>query len=168
MSQIIIKLNGHNNYSTIVDEADYRTFHLSDYKWYPIIGPSTYVCSHNKRKIIRLHRLIMGLLDAPRSVLVDHIDHNGLNNSRTNLRITDNIGNQRNQRKSLLTNFASAYKGVYIDRNNKTNPWRAHIILSGKHKHLGVYRTEEEAATAYNKAAIELFGPMAFLNVLPD
>jgi len=168
MSQIIIKLNGHNNYSTIVDEDDYRTFHLSDYKWYPNISKSGTVYARAKKngKRVSLHRLILGLEDGPTSVFVDHKDHNGLNNSRTNIRMTDNKGNQANSLKQLLIKTSSSYKGVSLDRNNKTNRWRARIMLSGEQKNLGHYRTEIEAATAYNKAAIELFGPMACLNVI--
>jgi len=169
MGVITINLSGPKGLSTVVDEEDYRTYDLGSYNWSPLIRRSTtYAYSHNNRKTIYLHRLIMGLLDAPRSVLVDHIDHNGLNNSRTNLLVTDNSGNQRNRRKSLSAKRASSYIGAHLDRNNKTNPWRASVFLSGKHKHLGCYRTEKEAALAYNNAVIEHFGDRAYLNILPD
>lgn len=174
MATLEIKLAGHNNYSTIVDEEDYRTLNLDSYKWRPIIRRcTTYVTSYYKNgREIRLHRLIMGLMDAPRSVIVDHIDGNGLNNSRTNLRITDKNGNAQNRRKLLSKKCSSSYKGVcWKWSHNKTNPWYASIRLpdGGKSKHLGYYRTEIEAALSYNKAASELFGPMAFLNVIdPD
>lgn len=155
--------------SATVDEEDNRTFHLSDYKWSAIIGRNTtYVASKKNGKTIYLHRLIMGLLDSPRSVFVDHIDHNGLNNSRVNLRVTDNSRNQGNARKRLSAKTSSTYKGVCFSSDNKTNPWRAIIMLSGKSKHLGYYRTQKEAAWAYNQAAIELFGPYAHLNDLSD
>lgn len=164
-----IKLSGFNNYSTIVDEEDYRTLRLWEDKWYPIIGrKTTYAYSHKNGKTVYLHRFIMGCVNSPRSVFVDHIDHNGLNNSRTNLRTTDNRGNQRNSLKRLSAKKTSTYKGVYKRSYNKSNPWRATIFLSGKSKHLGCYRTEIEAARSYNQAAIELFGPQALINDLSD
>ncbi len=181
-----IKITGRNGtyeLSVQVDEKDYQTLRLSDYHWHRIIGQSTtYIKTEKKGKTIYLHRLIMGLIEAPRSVYVDHIDGNGLNNSRTNLRVTDNRGNQRNGRKGLSEGFSSPYKGVCKITSHKTsNPWQASITLPnagehicpdnkrrGKKKHLGHYRTEIEATRAYNKAAIELFGPMAQLNELSD
>jgi len=174
----IIGRNGEYELSVQVDDEDYRTLGLADYKWHRLIGRSTtYICSQKKRKTIYLHRLIMGCIHAPRSVFVDHIDGNGLNNSRTNLRVTDNRGNQGNARKGLSAGFTSTYKGVCYNSYNKTNPWKAQITLPepqpnpspdkkrrGKRKYLGCYRTQEEAARAYNEAAIELFGPHAHLN----
>ncbi len=165
--------------SAIVDSEDYRTLDLGSYKWTRLIGRNTtYVATHKNGKTIYLHRMIMGLLDAPRSDMVDHIDGNGLNNSRTNLRKTNNRGNQANARKRLSTKTSSSYKGVFFDKRRIIRPWRAQITLSepsglcsdnkrrGKRKFLGSYRTETEAATAYNKAAIELFGPLTFLNII--
>lgn len=167
MRTIEIKLTGHSGLSTLVDEKDYETLRLGSYKWRPHFGRSTvYARTHNGAKTMFLHRLIMGLTEAPRSVLVDHKDHNGLNNSRTNLRVTDNSNNQRNSRKRLSAKRTSAYKGVSKRSDNKSNPWQARIKLPDKIKHLGYYRTEIEAATAYNKAAISIFGPMAYLNQL--
>jgi len=164
-----IKIIGCNyKLSTFVEEVDYQTLRLWEYRLSRLIGRNTtYIkTSKNSRKIL-LHRLIMGLENGPTSVLVDHIDGNGLNNLRDNLRITDNSGNMRNARKRL-SETSSLYKGVHKHSNNKSKPWHVSITLSGKRQFLGYYRTEIEAATAYNKAAIELFGPMAFLNVLPD
>lgn len=156
--------------STYVDEADYQTLKLWDYSFSRLIGRNTtYIQTHKNGKKILLHRFIMGLLDSPASVLVDHIDGNGLNNYRSNLRITNNSGNMRNARKRLSVKNTSAYKGVRRYPDNKTNPWFVQIVLSGEHKYLGYYRTEIEAARAYNKAASELFGPAAYLNIIdPD
>lgn len=151
--------------SVYVDEADYQTLDLGSYNWFRVIGrTTTYVQAHKNGRVILLHRLIMGVMDAGRSVYVDHIDGNGLNNYRTNLRVTDNMGNQRNARKSLSAKTSSSYKGVSSRSDNKSKPWLAYITLSGKQKNLGHYRTQEEAATAYNNAAIEHFGDMANLN----
>jgi hypothetical protein len=176
-----IRLGGNKGLSTFVDDEDYRTFNLGSYNWYPSgkYG-SEYAKTYKNGKQMSLHRLIMGLENGPTSVLVDHIDHNGLNNCRDNLRKTDIVGNGRNSRKQLSAT-SSRYKGVNWNwANNRIKPWNAYITLSdrrktgtdnktkGRQKNLGNYRTQEEAATAYNKAATELFGPMACLNILPD
>lgn len=164
----VIGLNGSYELSVLVDESDYQALKLWDYKWRRVIGhTTTYIATDNNRKTLYLHRLIMGLKDAPRSVYVDHADGNGLNNYKTNLRVTDNRGNQRNTKKRLLAKHTSFYKGVsWIGSHNKLNPWVARIQLSDGKKHLGTYRTEKEAALSYNKAAIEHFGDMANLNVI--
>jgi hypothetical protein len=163
-----IKVTGRNyELSVFVDEEDYQTLDLGSYNWSRLIGcTTTYVKTHKKGKTILLHRLIMGLENAPRSVLVDHKDHNGLNNCRTNLRKTDSSGNHANYLKRLSAKNFSPYKGVHLCSDKRSKPWRADIKLSGKNKHLGYYRTQEEAALAYNKAAIEHFGDMANLNII--
>jgi len=170
MLQIEIKLGGKRELSTIVDKTDYLEYDLASYNWSPKINlrdKIIYATGYDRprHKLILLHRLIMEVLDAPRSVLIDHIDHNGLNNSRINLRITNNKGNQQNRRKHPINENTSFYKGVNFDSKNKTNPWRAYIKYAGKVKHLGYYKTEIDAALAYNKAATEHFGDMAFLNI---
>jgi len=168
MGTTLLNLIGPQGLSAIVDEEDYKTLDLGSYKWYPLFGRTTiYAKSHKNKKTIYLHRFIIGLIDSARSVYVDHIDHNGLNNSRTNLRITDNKGNQRNSYKRISTKNSSSYKGVRKECfDHRLKPWRAQIILSHKIKYLGNYKTEEEAALSYNKAAIEHFGDMANLNII--
>lgn len=153
--------------SAYVDQEDYRTLDLGSYNWSRLIGhTTTYAKTYKSHKTVLLHRLIMGLENAPKSVIVDHIDGNGLNNYRTNLRITDNRGNRLNSRKSLSDKYTSTYKGVYLDSKNKTNPWRVRAVLSGKDKHIGYYKTEQEAAIAYNQFALENYGTMAYLNII--
>ena len=165
-----------------MDDEDYEA--VSAHKWHTNIKPhttyarSTVKISNNKQKTIYMHRMIMGLFDAPSSVCIDHIDGDGLNNCRNNLRITDYSGNQQNLRKRLPKNWTSIYKGVHYNNHSKSQPWVAQITIpkqpingirpkgSGKVKWLGSYKTQEEAALAYNQAAIDLFGPMAHLNTI--
>jgi hypothetical protein len=165
-----IKLR-HTNLCTKVDESDYISFNLDSYNWRPTTGRKiVYAVASKGGQEILLHRLVMGLLDSPRSIYVDHRDRDGLNNSRTNLRITNSRGNQRNAKKHLYQNLTSPYKGVsWRGKRYKSKPWMVRIGLPGRaYKHLGYYSTEIEAAKAYNRAATELFGEFAYLNVIPS
>lgn len=110
-----------------------------------------------------MHRLIMGVTDAGRRVHVDHCNHDGLDNRRTNLRLTDqahNNGNQRKQRRAT----SSRHKGVYW--SNGYGCWIAEIKL-GTRLYLGRFADEDDAGRAYNEAAAELFGEFAHLNTIP-
>lgn len=106
-----------------------------------------------------MHRFILG---AQAGQFVDHIDGNGLNNSRGNLRLTDATGNARNMRKQVNPNLSSSFKGVSYHSSAKK--WEASIHAKNKKKYLGVFPTEKQAALAYNQAARELFGEFALLN----
>lgn len=152
-----------------VDEEDYQRFRLWEYSWNRKINHrTTYVRTNKNGKSILLHRLILGLLGSPQTVIVDHIDHNGFNNLRSNLRITDNLGNHRNRIKGISPKYTSFFKGVSKRPVESKRPWRVWITPQGKRKWLGNFSTEKEAAQAYNKAAMELFGTMAYLNELSD
>jgi len=105
-----------------------------------------------------LHHVIIG--KPPKGKMVDHIDRNGLNNRRENLRLTTNSQNQRNSKGSSKS---SQYKGVYRDISN--NKWAANIGHEGKVIYIGSFTCEKEAALAYNKKALELWGDEhAFMN----
>jgi hypothetical protein len=104
-----------------------------------------------------LHRFLM---DAPNGLEVDHIDRNGLNNRRSNLRIATHAENQQNQ--GLRVNNTSGFKGV--NWHKPMQKWRAYIQANGKLHHLGLYSTPEDAARAYDTAAITLHGDFARLN----
>lgn len=106
-----------------------------------------------------MHRLI---LDAPAGRDVDHANMNGLDNRRVNLRLASHSQNAANQRKCRKKTL-SRYKGIYYYRRRK-RPWCAQIKVRGRNKHLGYFETEEEAALAYNRAALEHFGKFARLN----
>jgi hypothetical protein len=103
-----------------------------------------------------LHRFI---LDAPSALEVDHINGNGLDCRRSNLRLATHKQNLRNQAAHSGT---SRYKGV--SWNRQRNGWDAQICLNGKNRYLGRFRTEVEAAKAYNEGARLHFGEFARLN----
>lgn len=97
-----------------------------------------------------MHNLIMGQLG------VDHRDHNGLNNKRSNLRVATNGQNQANRRTS------AQYRGIFKDRSGK---WVARIRQPvGKREYLGYFSDPEEAARAYDRAAVRIHGEFALLN----
>jgi hypothetical protein len=94
---------------------------------------------------------------------IDHHDGNRLNCLENNLRICSQSQNNQNQ-KQQQRNKSSKYKGVYFD--NFSGRWKAQITYNYKHISLGSYLTENEAAQAYNDAAIKYFGEFAFLNII--
>ena len=126
-------------YHAIVSDKDYKE--LSKFKWTAWIKKHTiYARRITNGKTINMHTAISGV------ALVDHKDHNGLNNQRNNLRPCNNSNNLRNRRGY----GASKYKGVC----RKRKKWAAYINTNGKQKYLGTFTTQIAAAIAYNKAAI--------------
>lgn len=93
---------------------------------------------------------------------IDHIDGNKLNNSFENLRECTNAQNAYNS-KTPKSN-TSGFKGVSLDK--RYNKWAAYIRFNYRRKGLGYFNTKEEAARAYNQAAIQYFGEFAKLNEL--
>lgn len=94
------------------------------------------------------------------SRFVDHFNHNGLDNRRVNLRICTNSQNQMNRKPNK--NSRSKFKGIRLHKRGQV--WEARIMLDGKSLYLGGFKKEIDAARAYNKAALEIFGEFAYLN----
>jgi len=90
----------------------------------------------------------------------DHEDHNGLNNQRSNLRPATSAQNQHNRRSNIKG--SSRYKGVHWVTGHRR--WRAMIRIDGTQRYIGQFTSEEEAALAYNYAALEIYGAYACLN----
>jgi len=151
----------------IVDLDDYES--LAKHKWFAVKYCRSFYAerkgkSQNNRRIkynIKMHRRI---LQAPKNKIVDHINHNGLDNRKANLRIVTVLQNSWNARKQL-GNFSSKYKGVSFTK--RTRRWKAKISYKGKNIYLGCFDNEHSAAKAYDKKAAELFGEYAHFN-LPD
>ena len=93
------------------------------------------------------------------SGVLDHINGDTFDNRIVNLRDVNLNQNSQNRR----TISCSKYKGVQAENSNK-NPWKARIRVDGQLKHLGMFKTAEQAAKAYDAAATEYFGEFACLN----
>lgn len=113
-------------------------------------------------KLYYTHRLIFLYHHGYLPNFLDHIDRNTTNNKIENLREATASQNGMNQNTSK--NSSSIYKGVCWRKNR--NKWQADIAIDHKSKYLGVFKSETDAARAYNNAAIELFGEYANLNVI--
>lgn len=141
-------------FSALVDDEDYEM--ISQWKWHARTTCNKVYAARGKHPggVIFMHRLING---TPDGMETDHIDGNGLNNQRSNLRSATSLQNSMN---SLPQHGrTSSLKGVWKDvgsRNRKH--WRSAIRINGKLKYLGRFHTEEEAHEAYKMAALEHFG----------
>ena len=139
----------------LVDSADY--YRLAQFNWQAMAGNNTfYATGRADGKATKMHRLIM---DPPAHLLVDHIDRNGLNNCRSNLRLCTIAQNSCN---AIPHGSSSKYKGVCWNKRKKK--WIARIRLSGKIYSLGYFTDEITAAKAYDKKAGQLHRQFACLN----
>lgn len=145
----------------LVDDKDFE--YLNQFKWQALKDKVTYyavrsVTLNKKQYPVLMHRVILEIADP--KMQGDHMDHNGLNNQRYNLRIVtrkQNIRNSTGNKKS-----ASIYKGVTYIKSSKK--WCAQISINGKNKHLGVFTDEIEAAKKYDEMARLHYGEFAYLN----
>lgn len=152
-------------YVALVDDEDFEE--LSKRKWQANVAARTvYAITNNWDKKLKrtfgisMHRMIMG---NPVGMQVDHINHNGLDNRKANLRVCSTSQNKMNTHKTKQNKYG--FKGVaLIGGHNRTKPYRAQLRFGPKHYSLGAYSTPEEAARAYDKKAMELFGEYACLN----
>lgn len=114
-----------------------------------------------------VHRLVWFLLtnkEVPEDLFIDHIDGNRLNNHIENLRLATSLENQYN--KARQSNGTSQYKGVWYDAVKGF--WKASIRFQDKRLYIGQFKTELEAAIAYDRLAIEIQGKFAKLNILTE
>ena len=151
----------------IVDPEDYVWLSLN--KWYACNRDRTYYAIRGqwspilkKRLTISMHREI---IDVPEGLFADHINHNGWDNRKANLRPATAADNARNARYPKI-NTSSKYRGVWY--NKKKKRWRAVIGINNTRKVIGNFRDEIDAAKAYDKAAKHFYREFAILNFPED
>lgn len=143
----------------LVSAEDYER--LSAVKWYAMKDSrsGTFTAARGGGgRFILMHRLIIG--DIPEGLEIDHINGDSLDNRRENLRICKHSQNRKNNKK-YETN-TSGFMGVHF--RTERQKWVAMIYADGKRQYLGHYDTPEEAAVAYDEAALRLHGEFATLN----
>jgi len=142
-----------NGCYTYVDKEDYEW--LNQWHWHVYGGG--YAARREKGKLILMHRQIM---QPPKGRVVDHINGNGYDNTRANMRNITPRQNTHNRGKYAGSN--SIYKGVWYDE--QCHRWRARICCGKECFYLGYFDSEIEAARAYDRKAVELLGEFARLN----
>jgi len=146
----------------IVDPEDFER--LNKHKWHAVKQSNTFYairCAGPAKKTtyIRMHREI---IHPPDHLVVDHINHNGLDNRKANIRPATRSQNNFNRLIIKRKGASSKYKGVSWRKRRKR--WRARIHVYGEYKFLGYFKEEIHAAKAYDKAAKKYHGEFASLN----
>lgn len=159
----------------IVDDADYDL--VAGHSWHAFRARSSgggdrwyAACNGVKHgrgnSTVFMHRVIMGVVHGGPGV--DHVSGDGLDNRRSNLRFATQSQNVMN--RGMLPNNTTGYKGIWWEKPYRVNgkirkgKWRAAIFCEGVRHRLGRFKTAEEAARAYDRKALELFGEYARLN----
>lgn len=143
----------------LVDLPDYEE--LAQFPWF-CSNAGYPVGKMGGKKTLLMHRVIMR---APEGMVVDHINHDLMDNRRANLRICTHRQNLMNRKADRRRRGkTSIYKGVCYDKRERR--WMAYIHNQGSFTGLGYYTDEDSAALAYNDAAIHLFGDFALLNTI--
>jgi len=129
--------------AALVDDDMY--IYLNQWKWHAIKGRNTFyaarhIIRNGKRGYITMQH---DVLSDKKGFIIDHIDQNGLNNLRRNLRRVNIRGNSLNS--CQYKNNKSGFRGVYKHRKS----WRADKTVYGHTIHLGSFQTKEDAAMAY-------------------
>jgi hypothetical protein len=140
----------------LVDAEDYEW--LNQHRWHasPATGHSTVYAKRSTRHgSVFMHRMIM---QPPKGMVVDHINGNGLDNRRCNLRICTRQENAQNRRKHVDG------KSRFIGVSPCGNKWQAFV----GHEYVGHFDDEVEAAKARDRKAIEMYGEHAWLNFPPE
>lgn len=144
----------------LVDDDDYAW--LSQWKWcadsdgYAVRSGQM----NGKKRNIRMHRFIM---NAQPEQEIDHKDRNKVNNQRDNLRFANETQNRHNT--PLSSRNTSGYKGVSWYKRKKK--WAAQIKIGTRVIRLGLHKSKEDAARAYNAAALEFIPEFAYINEIP-
>ena len=156
--EIQINSRKYGAHTLIIDDSDYEA--VSKHKWWVQYQADKRrlhaVCTKVKRKYLALHTYLTGYK------ITDHVNGNVLDNRRENLRNCTIAENSRNRKISLINK--SGYKGVIRFRGK----WRATITVNNICIFISDYDSKEDAAKAYNQAAIKYHGEFARLNIIEE
>lgn len=141
-----IKLTQGKN--SMVDDEDFEI--LSAFKWHAHRAGELWYAD-NRHVGMTMHRYLMG---PSKGIFVDHIDGNGLNNQKSNLRLASHAENMRNRK--MAKNNTSGFKGVSWD--NKMRKWKAQIRINSVRIYLGIFISRKEADVVYKQAALKYHG----------
>ena len=140
---------------TLIDVDALPIVHAHEGTWFPYYNRTShsyYVKTNTSKrarvegpKSIRMHRIIM---NAPKGMFVDHINHDTLDNRRSNLRIVTLAENQQNRKGAQRNNKGSGIRGVYPHQGK----WVAAIHINGRKKYLGIFNDIEDAAVCSEQA----------------
>lgn len=151
-----------NGKRAIVDDEDF--YRVSFVKWHYLKSKNTNGYATRSGRVngrlttIRMHHVVFG-----RKVMIDHINGNGLDNRRTNLRECTHQQNCANRQPSKnMVRKMSPYRGVGWD--SKKSKWKAFMYFKGKAINLGWYKDEKDAAIAVNAASQFTNGHFAYQN----
>lgn len=144
----------------LIDDEDYEL--IAGHNWFASNSRADhwYARMNLNGRTVLMHRFLTG----GKFKQVDHINGDGLDNRRSNLREVTAIQNQQNRRKQRRK-ASSRYKGVCFV--NKHQSWEARIYINTKQTYIGKFNNEEDAARAYDEVAKEHFGEFALLNLQP-
>ena len=145
-----------SGYFALVDDDSYD-YLISFSPWFLTVAKPGYyyVAKRFGREVIRMQDLVIG---HDKGEIVDHVDHNGLNNQKSNLRLATNTQNAMNCR--IRSDNTTGYKGVCF--HPSTGRYRARIKVNGAYVSLGLFDKLEDAGQAYSDAAKLYFGSFAF------
>lgn len=171
MKTIIINSKKHGIKKILVDDEDFEA--LNKFKWGIKKSHNTYYAFRNipfgtQLKTVGMHSVILNT-----NKLIDHKDHNGLNNQKHNIRVCSKT--QNGQNRTSAKNSSSKYLGVALKKVKSLKPcgslvvycyWQSMIMINKKHTFIGTFKNEIDAALSYNEAAKKHHGEFANLNII--
>jgi hypothetical protein len=150
-----------SNQCVLIDDEDHIYF--KSHQWHihkckTNLYLRGYKKGNRKNGLIYYHRMIT---NAPKNMDVDHINGNGLDNTKDNLRICNR--SQNNANRKAVQSKSSNFKGVHFEKHSKK--WRAEITKDGVRYTLGRFLNQNDALNAYMKKSKELFGEYCSLGM---